>query len=40
MLENRTSSLPSRPRHENADFFLAFSHPADKTLFGFTEVSG
>jgi hypothetical protein len=25
---------------ENADFLLACSHPADKTLLGFIQVSG
>jgi hypothetical protein len=38
--ENRASSPCLHPRHENADFLLAFSHPADKTLLSFIRVSG
>jgi hypothetical protein len=39
-LENRASSRCLRPCHENTDFLLAFSHPADETLLGFIKVSG
>src|ERR1700733_2026882 len=38
--ENRGSSPRLRPRHENADFLLAFSHTAEKTLLSFIEVGG